>query len=277
MNSESKRGWPAGKTLAVFVNVMLEGWSDDAPPQSSPSNPVRRGYIDTRGHSWAAYGPKAGAPRLLKVLAARGVRATFFTSGAIAERYPELVAGIAKAGHSVQCHGYYQNLPPLYLDEAQERDTIARCKDVLKKTTGRPPEGWLSPRAMPSTRTPSLLARAGFRWHADACDADLPYVQKTENGPIVAVPYGNDVNDWRLHIGTGNPVQAYSDTLARALTRWYGRHSEPACLDVTVHAHIFGRPVGAAEFEMALEVVQATPFAWTVTQDELLSLAIRKE
>jgi len=276
VSSEAVPVWPAGKTLVVFVNVMLQGWPEDSSPLGAATHPLRTGYVDTRGLSWAAYGPKAGAPRLLKVLAARGIRATFFTSGVIAERHPELVARIAAAGHSVQCHGFYQNVLPLYLDEAQERDSIARCKDILKKATGRAPEGWLSPRATPSSRTASLLARAGFRWHADAFDADLPYVQKTGNGSIVAVPFGNDVNDQHLHIGMGNPVQAYSDTLARALTRWYSRNQEPACLDVTVHAHIFGRPIGAAEFEMALEIVQTAPFAWIVTQDELVRRSSQK-
>lgn len=262
-------GWPQGKTLALFFNVMLEGWPPESPPHNATSNPVKPGFIDTRGISWAEYGPKTGAPRLLKILDAAGIKATFFTSGVIAERYPELVARIARSGHSVQCHGYTQNLPNLYLDEPTERETIRRCREILARTSGSRPDGWLSPRVTGSPRTPALLAEAGFRWHNDANDADMPYVEKTSAGSILAIPFGNEINDQRLHLGLGTPVATYSQTLERMLDRWYARHAEPACLDVTVHAHVFGRVSGAMEFEQAIEIAKQRAFAWITTQDDL--------
>lgn len=266
-HDRTPHGWPAGKTLAVFLDVMLEGWPPDSPPHNSTSNPVKPGFIDTRGLSWAEYGPKTGAPRLAKIFAAAGVHGTFFTSGVIAERYPDLVARIAQDGHSVQCHGWTQNLPNLYLDEAQEKDTIARSREILTRVTGNRPDGWLSPRVTASVRTPALLAAAGFRWHNDANDADMPYRKSTPAGEIIALPFGNEINDQRLHLGLGTPVETYSATVARMLTRWYARHPEPACLDITVHAHVFGRPSGAMEFERAIELVQRADFAWITTQD----------
>ncbi len=270
MNETVQAGWPEGKTLALMVNVMLEGWPDDSPPHVPTSNPVKAGYMDTRGRSWAAYGPKCGAPRLLKRLKARGVKATFFTSGSIAERFPELVARIFQDGHSVQCHGYYQNLPPLYFEEEQEREMIVRCKEILGKVTGRSPRGWLSPRVTPSLRTAANLVREGFTWHSDVCDADLPYRQQAGGGSIIAVPFDNDVNDHRIHLSMGESAQAFSEILARALRMWYGPHREQACLNITAHAHVFGRPYGAAEFEAALEIAQSCPFGWITTQDELV-------
>jgi peptidoglycan/xylan/chitin deacetylase (PgdA/CDA1 family) len=268
-STREARGWPAGKSLALFVNVMVEGWSEDSAPHNSASSTVKPGYIDTRGQSWAEYGPRSGAPRLLKVLSAHGIKATFFTNGVIAERYPELVARIAEEGHSVQCHGYYQNLPPLYLEGPQEQETIARSREILSRTTGITPDGWLSPRVTPSLRTPGLLAKAGFRWYADVCDSDLPYRQDTANGPIIAMPFDNDVNDQRIHLAIGAPAHAFTDTFKRALETWYSRHNDPACLNITAHAHVFGRPYGAGEFENAIEIALHTPYAFITTQDAL--------
>src|SRR5512141_1622138 len=44
--------------------------------------------------------------RILDMLGACGVRATFFTLGWIAERYPALVRTIAAQGHEIASHGY---------------------------------------------------------------------------------------------------------------------------------------------------------------------------
>jgi polysaccharide deacetylase family protein (PEP-CTERM system associated) len=45
--------------------------------------------------------------RLLELLGAAGVRATFFVLGHVAERHPHLVRQIAAAGHEIGTHGYY--------------------------------------------------------------------------------------------------------------------------------------------------------------------------
>ena len=44
-------------------------------------------------------------PRLLDLLASRGVSSTVFTTGETAERFPELVRRIVVAGHELACHG----------------------------------------------------------------------------------------------------------------------------------------------------------------------------
>jgi polysaccharide deacetylase family protein (PEP-CTERM system associated) len=48
--------------------------------------------------------------RILKLLASHQVRATFFVLGWVADRHPELVREIARAGHEVGTHGYWHRL-----------------------------------------------------------------------------------------------------------------------------------------------------------------------
>src|SRR5436190_884833 len=47
-----------------------------------------------------------GTPAVLEVLAAAGVRATFFLVGEQVERNPALAAEIAAAGHGIESHGH---------------------------------------------------------------------------------------------------------------------------------------------------------------------------
>jgi peptidoglycan/xylan/chitin deacetylase (PgdA/CDA1 family) len=50
-------------------------------------------------------GARFGMPRLLPLLESRGIRATFFVTGFIAEIYPELVQRIVDGGHEIGVHG----------------------------------------------------------------------------------------------------------------------------------------------------------------------------
>ncbi len=45
-------------------------------------------------------------PKLLRLLASHGARATFFLTGFRARRHPEVVDAVVTAGHEVGCHGH---------------------------------------------------------------------------------------------------------------------------------------------------------------------------
>lgn len=62
--------------------------------------------------AWERY-PSRVVPntrRIVRLLAERQVRATFFVLGWVAERHPELVREIAAAGHEIGTHGYWHEL-----------------------------------------------------------------------------------------------------------------------------------------------------------------------
>jgi polysaccharide deacetylase family protein (PEP-CTERM system associated) len=87
--------------------------------------------VDRR--SWDAQPSRVGAntTRLLDLLAARRVRATFFVLGWIAERHPAIVRSIAAAGHEIGCHGYSHEL--IYRQSAESfREETLRSKAILE-------------------------------------------------------------------------------------------------------------------------------------------------
>jgi len=255
--------WPVGRPLAICVNVMLEGWAQGSAPGIGPmGNPLKPGIADLQALSWAEYGPKVGAWRLLDLLDRERVRAVFYTSGVVAERYPDLTAAIAARGHVVAAHGWSQGTLPAYLTEDAERDDIAHCVEVLRGATGEHPGGWLSPRCTPSAATSRLLARAGFRWHADMFDADMPYRIHTPDGALVGMPFTMEVNDMPLYVRYGNEPDAFTRTLARIVEGWQRLGSPAACLDITVHAHVFGRPYGAIALLDSLDLVRRSSQCW---------------
>lgn len=262
--------WPQGRSLAVSVSVMLEGWTDAAAPGVGPmGNVLKAGVLDLQARSWAEYGANEGAWRLLDVLDATGIKAVFYISGILAERHPLLMQEIADAGHPVACHGWGQEIIPATQTAEDEAADLVRCIATLEAATGQRPRGWLSPRCTPSARTTDLLAAQGLAWHADFFDQDLPRKIHTASGPITALPFTMEVNDMPMSVRYGNEPQAYTGTLSRILEGWPGLNSRPACLDVTVHAHVYGRPFGAIEFARSLELLKQHDFVWTTDHDTL--------
>ena len=266
-------GWPGDRPLAISVSVMLEGWAaPDAPGMGPMGNLLKPGTVDLQARSWADYGAKVGAWRLLDLLDRQGARAVFYTSGVVAEQFPALAAAVAARGHPVAAHGWSQGTVPAYLTPEQEAADIARCVAVISRAAGSPPAGWLSPRCTPSAATSGLLAAKGFVFHADMFDADLPYLIRTPSGSLVGVPFTMEVNDMPLYVRYGNEPDAFTRILTRIVDGWPRLGSPFGCLDITVHAHVFGRPYGALALLDALEVVQRSPHCWVTNHAELAAL-----
>ena len=72
---------------------------------------------------------------ILNLLAARGIRGTFFILGWVAEKSPHLVKRIAAAGHEIACHGYSHQLIYTQTQDVFREETF-RAKHFLEDTVG---------------------------------------------------------------------------------------------------------------------------------------------
>jgi peptidoglycan/xylan/chitin deacetylase (PgdA/CDA1 family) len=261
--------WPDGKRIAVLFNICLEAWSDGVAPGISPmGNPLPPGVLDTMAISWAAYGPKCGIYRLLDALAAHGAKASVMTNAILAQRNPEAVKAVANAGHEVLSHSYAMDVIPALLSVEQQKQNIARCSALLADVTGHSVCGWLSPRGTSGPGHPRLLAEAGYRWHGDVFDSDLPYVQDFGGRRIAAIPLATDVNDMPF-MKYGNPPELMRRSFAENLAIAREEESQLSVIDVTVHAHIFGHPRGANTFRHIVAETMSASDTWVATRVEL--------
>lgn len=260
--------WPQNKRIAVVFNVCLEAWSDGKAPGISPmGNPLPAGVLDTMAISWAAYGVNIGIYRLLEALARHGAKASVMVNAVIAERAPESIRAVAAGGHEVLSHSYAMDVIPALLTDEEERANIERCTRLLQHASGRPIRGWLSPRGTSRPETPRLLAEAGYRWYGDVFDSDLPYVKTYGNRKIVAIPLATDVNDMPFMKYGNAPkmmLESFEENLMIART-----NAGPSIIDVTAHAHIFGRPRGAYYYESIIERATAAADVWVATREQI--------
>jgi peptidoglycan/xylan/chitin deacetylase (PgdA/CDA1 family) len=76
-------------------------------------------------------GIEQGAPALLALFAELGVRATYFTTGEVAARYPEAVRALVHDGHELGCHGVSHSAFD-ELDESTARREIVESARLLR-------------------------------------------------------------------------------------------------------------------------------------------------
>jgi peptidoglycan/xylan/chitin deacetylase (PgdA/CDA1 family) len=133
--------------------------------------PVAAITIDTEFPDQPATDPLGVVDRLLAVLAARDIRATFFIVGSWARANPERVIAIRDAGHQVGNHSY-AHCSMTRMTETGIIEDLTACHDVLAelgietRPWFRAPYGELAGDAV---GVEAAIKRAGYRhvhWHA---------------------------------------------------------------------------------------------------------------
>jgi len=99
-----------------------------------------------RQQDWSHYESRIerNTHTLLSLLAAKGVKGTFFVLGWVAEHYPHLVTAIHEEEHEIACHGYSHKL--IYQHpKALFREDIRRAKGALEDIIGDKILGYRAP------------------------------------------------------------------------------------------------------------------------------------
>ena len=86
----------------------------------------------------------ANTDRILDLLDACAVKATFFVLGWVAEREPSIVRAIAVRGHEVACHGYRHRMVTT-LEPEEFREDVRRAKALIETISGAPVVGFRAP------------------------------------------------------------------------------------------------------------------------------------
>ena len=109
---------------------------------------------------------EANIDRILALLDGAGIKATFFTLGWIAERYPAMVRRIVSQGHELASHGYAHRRASDQT-EIEFRDDVGRSKALLEDIGGQRVLGYRAPSFSIGSRNLwalDVLLNAGYRY-----------------------------------------------------------------------------------------------------------------
>jgi peptidoglycan/xylan/chitin deacetylase (PgdA/CDA1 family) len=131
-----------------------------------------------------------GVQRILKVLAARGITATFFIPGHTVETYPAAVHDILTAGHELGHHGYLHENPCALPSRDAEKAILERGLEAMQRVAGYRPTGYRSPAWDNSPHTIELLVEYGFAYESSLMAHDFrPYWCRVGDVAVTDGPY----------------------------------------------------------------------------------------
>jgi polysaccharide deacetylase family protein (PEP-CTERM system associated) len=136
-------------------------------------------YIDRASWPNRECRVEANMDRILALFERHGVRATFFTLGWIAERYPQLVRRIVAGGHELASHGY-GHLRASDQSRAEFANDIRSAKALLEDIGGQAVLGY---------RAPSFSIGRANLWALDEL-LDAGYRYSSSIYPIAHDHYG---------------------------------------------------------------------------------------
>ena len=175
----------AGKKKVKIFNILsidLEDWyhicgvQDFLPRKSWPSLEGR---------------VKFNTDKILKILATRQIKATFFVLGDIAQQEPELISKIAAQGHEIALHGYAHKRVYKMTQEEFKQD-LQQAIDIITPLISRKILGFRAPEW--SIRDDSawaleILCEKGFLY--DSSMAPLPFIG---NPAYPDIPYEHQLS-----------------------------------------------------------------------------------
>ena len=122
---------------------------------------------------------EANCDRVLALFDTAGVKATFFTLGWVAARYPETMRRIVAQGHELASHGW-EHARVFTLDPASFAEDLHRTRGTLEDIGGQAVTGY---------RAPSFSIDARNPW-AHQVLAEQGYAYSSSVAPIVHDHYG---------------------------------------------------------------------------------------
>jgi peptidoglycan-N-acetylglucosamine deacetylase len=204
------------------------------------------------------YGARVGVPRLLDLLRAEQIRATFFIPGHTVESYPDETLAILEAGHEIAHHSYAHVAPSEQTPDEERRD-MERALAALA-AIGVRPAGYRAP-GDHSLRTLELLEEYGFRYDSSYKGDDYrPYRPRigdrvNRDEPLVRgrvarlweLPTSYEFDDWAHFQFNFSPYRNGTSAPSKVLEIWCAEldwmdaHVEGGVLTALMHPQVIGR------------------------------------
>ncbi|MDS1138827.1 polysaccharide deacetylase family protein [Pusillimonas sp. SM2304] len=249
--------WPNGTRLAVYFALNIEAFEFGLNPgkdfTSSPSAPYHRGY------AYRDYGNRVGVWRIKKLFDDMNMPLAILANSSVYDVYPRVLDAFRERGDEFVGHGRTNSERQIEMSETQEREMIAAVASRMSAAEGTPPKGWLGPFISQSPKTPELLKEQGFTYMLDWFFDDQPVWFKTDNGPILAVPYPSmELNDLPAYINRGSSDSDFTRMMIDAFDEQLEESATfPSVYCVSLHTFMTGHPHRIRQLRGVLEHIQA--------------------
>jgi allantoinase len=233
---------PGGARLVLWPIVNLEVW-DINRPMARQVLPAPTGVPllpDVPHWSWHEYGMRVGVWRFFDLFKKHRIKPTLAINARVCEDYTRVAEEARREGWEFMGHAYDQM--PIHKHDDQ-RAMIDRTMDILERFTGKRPIGWLGPGLTETLETPELLAAAGVKYIGDWVYDDEPGTIRTDNGPLVTLPYTVELNDITIMVVQHHESDYLLQRAIDMFDRLYAEGERRAkIMALAIHPYISGQP-----------------------------------
>jgi len=260
--------WPGGAGVACWVVMNVEHREFVPEPDLWRDQWPRTAHPDVRTYAHHDYGNRVGFWRMLEAFDRHGVPCTVSGNLAVLEMFPEIREAIVERDEwEFMSHGLYNTRYLYGLDENEEEALLLDCDARARRLTGRRLLGMLGPSISASPRTPDLLARTGYRYHADWVHDDQPTPIRVAEGRLVSVPYTYELNDavlLRDHFELDELLERARAQLT-VLRDEATRDGAGRVMCVSLHPCFAGQPHRAGVLDEILALLSGSEGTWCTT------------
>jgi peptidoglycan/xylan/chitin deacetylase (PgdA/CDA1 family) len=272
--------WPNGARIAVLLTFNLEYWDlvkdTDAPyypggPSILP-DPLPGNIADLPNYTWREYGQRVGIWRLMDIFDRAGVPASCTMNAKMGLERRRVVDAVNERGWELVAHNYVQTelLTDFATEPDREREIIRETLRVYEQVVGRKARGWLSSSLRCTENTSDILANEGLIFHTDIMNDDQPFLIHTDHGPIVSVPYSNEVNDFQIFLRRGNTTSQAAELIIEQFDELYREGAESGRLmNIGIHPHVWGQPFRVRALREFLEHIKKFDGVWFAKREEI--------
>jgi peptidoglycan/xylan/chitin deacetylase (PgdA/CDA1 family) len=216
------------------------------------------------------YGNRIGIWRLMEVLDKYGIRGSVLLNSEVCTHYSIIIEEGKKRGWEFLGHGTTNSILLTGLGEAEEKEIITTTLDVIEKSVGQRPRGWLGPALQESFDTPDILAEHGVRYLCDWCCDDQPFPMKVKKGGLISVPYSLDLNDIPAFIGQKMSAQGFYEMIKDQFDTLYREGADQArVMCIALHPFLIGMPYRIGWLDKALQYITGHKDVWITTSGEI--------
>jgi len=203
--------WPNECRLAFYIAVNVEAFAfgEGDGPELNP----RQTDPDIVNHTWREWGNRVGIWRIMEILDEFALPASALVNTAVYDQCPQILQALRQRGDEIVGHGHTNAERQADMDLETEAEMIALVTARLHAEEGKAPRGWMGPWVNETHHTPELLKRNGYTYVMDWMMDDQPITLRTDDGPLIALPYARPTNDiTALHRSRWTPAH-WVDTL----------------------------------------------------------------
>lgn len=263
--------WPGSARACVAMAFDLDGPTGGAMLDGSL-------WHKPEYFTFGGYGPYRALARLLDVLDAQAIPATFFIPAWVVENWPRQCQAIVERGHEVAYHGYrHESFYALDLDA--QREVMAISAGVFKRYLGITATGFRTPSGDWHAQTPALLMDCGVTYSSSMRGDDRPYFIDVpgQSRSLVEIPGRWELDDYASLAYTRSPdypvgldrIASYRQTLDNWCREFDGTYREGLCMTTLLHPKICGKPGRIGLIEQFLQHMRSHGDVWFATCNDV--------